>query len=121
ARYYDVYVDNVAPANPSFTSVTAASTTQINLLWPIPLDQGVNVSAGATESAGAAGNQDAQNWYRAGNVGAQLYRNGTTVLSPWSGATTSKNDTGLTANTAYIYTLEARDNNGETRGTWHNT
>ena len=118
ARYYDVYVDNVAPVNPSFSSVGAASTTQINLAWNLPLDQGANVAPGSTESAGSAGNQDSQNWYRVGDVGCQLYRNGT-LLSGW-GTDTSFNDTGLVANTPYTYTLEARDNSTGIRGNWHN-
>ena len=119
ARYYDLYVDNVPPQNPGFSSVTAANTTQINLGWTIPLDQGVNVAPGSTESAGAAGNQDSQNWYRVGSVGVQVYRNGS-VISTW-GTGTTNNDTGLTANTAYTYTLEARDNNAGTRGAWNNS
>jgi hypothetical protein len=49
----------------------------------------------------------------------QVYRDGS-VLSGWSTAT-ANNDTGLTANTAYTYTLEARDNNTEARGAWHNS
>jgi hypothetical protein len=118
ARYYDVYVDNVAPLNPSFSSVTAASPTQINLAWPVPLDQGVNVGSGSTESAGAAGNQDSQNWYRVGDVGVQIYRNGL-VVSAW-GSSTSLNDTGLAANSPYTYTLAARDNNTSARGAWNN-
>jgi hypothetical protein len=119
ARYYDVYVDNLPPQVPGFSSVTPASTSQINLAWAIPLDQGVNVEPGSTESAGAAGNQDSQNWYRVGDVGLQVYRNGS-IISTW-GADTTVNDTGLNANTAYTYTLEARDNNTVTRGAWHNS
>src|SRR5207249_1839087 len=82
ARYYDVYVDNVAPLDPSFSSATAVSPTQINLAWIIPPDQGVNVGPGDTESSGAAGNQDSQNWYRVGDVGVQVERalpNGATI------------------------------------------
>ena len=30
-------------------------------------------------------------------------------------------DAGLTANTAYTYTLEARDNNSQSRGAWANS
>lgn len=119
ARYYDVYVDDLAPQNPAFSSLLAASPTQINLAWSLPLDQGVNVTPGSTESAGAGGNQDSQNWYRVGDVGVQAYRNGSPV-SAW-GYSTSLNDTGLTPNTAYTYTLAARDNNSATRGTWNNS
>jgi GH25 family lysozyme M1 (1,4-beta-N-acetylmuramidase) len=120
ARYYDIYVDNVPPLNSSFTSVTAASTTQINLQWIIPPDQGVNIGPGSTESAGGLGNQDSQNWYRVGDVGCQVYRNGTNIISAW-GTGTSLSDTGLVANTAYTYTVAAQDNNTGTRGSWHNT
>jgi hypothetical protein len=119
ARYYDVYVDNLPPQGPGFGSVSAASTTQINLAWGIPLDQGVNVSPGSAESAGGAGNQDSDNWYIVGDVGVQVYRDGS-VLSAW-GTSTATSDTGLSPNTPYSYTLEARDNNTGTRGAWHNS
>jgi GH25 family lysozyme M1 (1,4-beta-N-acetylmuramidase) len=118
-RYYDVYVDDVAPLNPSFSSLTATDTTQISLAWIIPPDQGVNIGPGSDESAGAAGNQDSQNWYRVGDVGVQVYRNGS-VISPW-GVGTAMSDGGLAANTAYTYTLEARDNNTSGRGAWNNS
>ncbi len=117
-RYYDVYVDNLPPLDPGPPAVTLVTTTQINLQWNIPLDQGVNVAPGATESAGAAGNLESQNWYRVGSVGVQVSRNGT-VVSPW-GTGTALNDTGLVANTAYTYTIQAQDNNSNTRGNWHN-
>ena len=42
-RYYDVFVDNLPPLDPAFSSAAAPSTTQINLGWTIPFDQGVNV------------------------------------------------------------------------------
>jgi GH25 family lysozyme M1 (1,4-beta-N-acetylmuramidase) len=119
ARYFDVYVDNLPPQTPSFVSANALSTAQISLGWNIPLDQGVNVAPGATETAGGAGNQDAQNWYRVGDVAVQVYRDGS-VLSPWSTGTTVT-DAGLTANTAYTYALAARDNNTSKRGAWYNS
>ncbi|PWU20770.1 MAG: hypothetical protein C5B50_03195 [Verrucomicrobia bacterium] len=118
-RYFDVYVDNVAPQNPNFSSVTAASTSEIDLGFAIPLDQGVNVAAGSTESAGGSGNQDSQNWYRVGDVAVQLYRN-SSPISGWVTGT-SVNDTGLAANTSYSYALSAWDNNSGLRGNWHNT
>jgi hypothetical protein len=49
----------------------------------------------------------------------QVYRNGA-VISSWGGAT-AVGDTGLSANTSYSYTLEARDNNTGARGGWHNS
>jgi hypothetical protein len=118
ARYFDTYVDNVAPQNPAFSSLVP-DTNQISLAWGIPLDQGVNITPGDTESAGGAGNLDSQNWYRVGDVGVQAYRNGS-VLSGWSTAT-GFNDTGLVPNTPYTYALEARDNNSGARGVWHNS
>ena len=118
ARYYDVYVDNVAPESPTFSSATGMNTNQIGLAWDLPLDQGVNTAPSATESAGAAGNQDAQNWYVVADVGVQVYRNGS-VISPWS-AGVALSDGGLAANTPYSYTIEARDNNSGARGNWHN-
>ena len=120
AKYYDVYVDNVAPVNPSFSSVTAASTTQITLGWTIPLDQGVGVANGSTEAAGNISNAtDANNYYLRGDVGVQVYRNSSTTISNWS-TSTGMNDTGLTPNTQYTYTLEARDNTSQSRGVWNN-
>ena len=119
ARYYDVYVDPLPPQSPAFSSAAAAATNQISLAWAIPLDQGVNVVAGSTESAGAGGNQDAQNWYRVGDVGVRVYRNGS-AISSW-GTTTALNDSGLAPNTAYTYTLEARDNSTGARGGWNNS
>jgi len=119
ARYYDVFIDNLPPLDPAFGVVAAASTTQINLNWTLPLDQGANVDPGATESAGAAGNDEAQNWYRVGDVGLQVYRD-SSVVSAW-GAATSLSDSSLVPNTAYIYSLEARDNNSSLRGNWHNS
>jgi hypothetical protein len=118
-RFYDMYVDNLPPLAPAFTTASAANISQISLGWSIPLDQGVNVGAGSTESAGAGGNQDAQNWYRVGDVGVRVYRNGSTISS-WGTATTL-NDGGLAPNTAYTYTLEARDNNSGARGAWNNS
>jgi hypothetical protein len=112
-------VDNVPPQTPAFTSASAASTTQINLAWTVPLDQGVNVDPGASESAGGAGNQEVQNWYRVGDVGVQVYRNNS-FISSW-GNGTAMSDTGLTPNTPYTYTLEARDNNTAARGPWNNS
>jgi len=118
-RYYDVYVDNFPPLDASFSSITSTSTTQINVAWSIPLDQGANVAPGSTESAGGSGNDDSQNWYRVGDVGVQVYRDGS-VISSW-GTSTAQAETGLTANSAHNYTIEARDNNSSTRGAWHNS
>ncbi|HSU53776.1 MAG TPA: NBR1-Ig-like domain-containing protein, partial [Candidatus Dormibacteraeota bacterium] len=117
-RYYDVYVDNLPPLDPAPVSVASNSTTQLALQWLVPLDQGVNVDPGASESAGAAGNLETQNWYRVGDVGVQLYRNGA-VISSW-GTGTTMTDSGLAPNTPYTYTVEARDNNTSLRGNWHN-
>ncbi len=120
ARFYDVYVDNVPPQTPAFSAITSTSTDKVDLAWNLPLDQGVNVAPGSDESAGGSGNQDAQNWYRAGSVGVQVYRNGS-VIAPWNTLTSGAfGDTGLTPNTSYIYTLEARDNSADLRGAWHN-
>ncbi len=119
ARYYDFFVDNVPPLSPSFSSAASASTSQIDLQWAIPLDQGVNVAPDTTETAGAGGNQDSQNWYLVGDVAVQVYRDGS-VLSPW-GTGTALSDNGLNPNTSYSYTVEARDNTTGLRGNWHNS
>jgi len=115
-NYVDVYVDNVAPLYPSFSSVSAASTSQINLGWAIPNDQGVGIAAGSTEDLAEGGD----NHYRRGDVGVKVYRGGSTTVYDW-GTGTSANDTGLEANTQYTYTIEARDNTSQSRGDWANT
>jgi hypothetical protein len=117
ANYMDIFIDNQPPQNPGFSSVTPAGTTQINLAWALPLDQGVGIAVGAAEAADETSNASG-NYYRVGDVGVQVYRNGTPV-STWSTAT-SVNDTGLAANTSYAYTIEARDNNSGARGAWNN-
>ncbi|PWU08705.1 MAG: hypothetical protein C5B50_28980 [Verrucomicrobia bacterium] len=117
-RYYDIYVDNVAPVNPSFSSVTVAGTNQVNLAWTIPLDQGVNIANSATENSTGVTSGGANGYVR-GDVGIQTYHNGD-VASGWSTAT-SFSDTGLVPNTSYTYTLEARDNNSGARGAWYNS
>ncbi len=120
-RYYDIYVDNVAPQTPSFLTLTAATTNEIDGTWSLPLDQGVNVAPGSDETAGGSGNQDSQNWYRVGDVGVQVYRNAS-VIAPWSSPQVGNfSDTGLDPNSYYTYTVEARDNTSNGRGTWHNT
>ncbi len=119
-RYYDIYVDNVAPQTPAFVNLVAASTSEIDGTWQLPPDQGVNIGPGSDESAGGAGNQDSQNWYRVGDVGVQAYRNGS-VIAPWSGPDIGTfSDVGLDPNTSYTYGLEARDNTSNGRGNWHN-
>jgi len=117
-RYYDIFVDNVAPVSPSFSSVAAASTSQINLAWVIPLDQGVNIMNSATEATTGLTSGGA-NGYIVGDVGCQVYRDGA-VVAGW-GSGTGLSDTGLVANTSYAYTIEARDNNSGGRGIWNNT
>ncbi|NLX24200.1 MAG: hypothetical protein GXY55_21335 [Phycisphaerae bacterium] len=114
-NYMDIFIDNVAPEAPSFASAAAGSTTQVNLAWAIPADQGVGIEPGSTEYASEGGDHA----YRRGDVGVRIYRNGSSI-GEW-GTGTSFNDVGLAANTAYTYTIEARDNTGEGRGSWHNT
>ncbi|HQL80396.1 MAG TPA: YDG domain-containing protein, partial [Verrucomicrobiota bacterium] len=118
ARYYDVFVDNVAPNNPSFSSVSAVSTTQINLGWSIPTDKGVGVADGSDETTGKEGAAEAQNWYRRGDVGVYVRADGGGLWG-WGGAG-STSHTGLGANTPHTYTIEARDNTGGGRGSWYN-
>jgi hypothetical protein len=97
--------------------VAAASTTSITCNWAIPLDVGVNIGNSATEATTGISSGGA-NGYVVGSVGVQIYR-GSSTISSW-GTGTSYNDTGLTANTAYTYTLQARDNTSGTRGSWNN-
>jgi hypothetical protein len=112
----DILVDNVPPVTPSAPSATAVSTSRIDLSWSIPLDQ--PAPSGPNGSTETWGNWNNIPFYRAGNVGVQVYR-GSTVIRNWT-TETSMSDTGLTANTAYTYKIRARDNNGEFRGPWHN-
>ncbi|MCX7195653.1 MAG: matrixin family metalloprotease, partial [Proteobacteria bacterium] len=73
--------DNVSPTVPTGLSATPISSTQINLSW-----------AASTDNVGV--------------TGYKVYRGGTLVGSP---ATTTYNDTGLSASTSYSYTLAACD------------
>ncbi|WP_224366383.1 fibronectin type III domain-containing protein [Hyalangium versicolor] len=73
--------DTTAPSTPSNLAATAASSSQINLSW-----------TGSTDNVGV--------------TGYIVYRNGTQVGTPTG---TSYSDTGLTASTAYSYTVKARD------------
>ncbi|NLX21547.1 MAG: hypothetical protein GXY55_07725 [Phycisphaerae bacterium] len=109
------FVDSVAPNNPGFSSVTAASTSQIDLAWSIPTDRATGAPDGAAELRETSGSHR----YRRGDVGVRVQR-GSTGIYGW-GAGTTHNDTGLSANTAYTYTIAARDNTGGGRGSWQNT
>ena len=111
--YMDAFIDNAPPQAPGFSSAVAVSSSQVNLAWTIPLDQGVGIGAGAAEAA-----SETDNYYRVGDVGVEVYRDDY-IVSSW-GAETAASDTGLAPNTAYSYTLAARDNTSETRGAWHN-
>ncbi|MCD1261171.1 discoidin domain-containing protein [Paenibacillus athensensis] len=73
--------DTQAPSTPSGLTATATSSSQINLSWTASTD---NV----------------------GVTGYDIYRGGTLV---GSSTTTSYSDTGLTASTAYSYTVKAKD------------
>ncbi|MGI6295878.1 MAG: hypothetical protein ACOX3G_07285 [Armatimonadota bacterium] len=112
-----VFVDNVAPNNPSFSSVNVVSPTQINLAWAIPLDKGVGVGDGATEDSDSTNGGSCH--YRRGDVGVNVRRGGTSVYG-W-GTGTSFNNTGLTPNTQYTFDIAARDNTSQSRGAWANT
>ena len=73
--------DTTPPSTPTGVSATAASSSQINVIW-----------AASTDNVGVTG-------YR-------VFRNGTQVGTP---ATLSFSDTGLTAATSYSYTVAAVD------------
>jgi chitodextrinase len=73
--------DTTAPSTPTNLSATAVSQSQINLSWTASTD---NV----------------------GVTGYKIFRGGTQV---GTSSTTSYNDTGLTASTAYTYTVKATD------------
>ncbi|RKP57302.1 fibronectin type III domain-containing protein [Cohnella endophytica] len=74
-------VDTQAPTAPAGLTATAASSSQINLSW-----------SASTDNVGV--------------TGYDVYRNGSVVGTSTS---TAYNDTGLTASTAYSYTVKAKD------------
>lgn len=116
ATYFDVFVDNLSPQAPTFSNVSASSSSSVNLGWSIPLDRGINIADGAAEAYDLT--ENGTNHYRAGNVGVQVRRNGTAIYG-W-GTDTSKLDSGLSSNTQYTYDIAARDNSGSQRGSWQN-
>lgn len=121
SNYFDMYVDNQAPNMPSAPSATAVSSSSMDLTWTLPTDRGSGTGAsdGATERLPDEIDETvAANWYRAGNVGIGVRRDGSSLLGWFAGSSCS--DTGLSANTSYSYDIAARDNTAETRGTWHN-
>jgi len=84
-----VFSNTVAtiPGAPTSLTATAASSSQINLSWTAPAYVSTN-----------------------GTVSYQLYRGGTLV---YNSTGTSFNDTGLSANTSYSYTVYATNNTGQ--------
>ena len=73
--------DTTPPSTPTGLTATPTSTSQINLTWDA-----------STDDVGVAG--------------YKVFRNGNQIATP---TTTSYNDTGLTANTTYDYTVSAND------------
>ncbi|MDO8742560.1 MAG: Ig-like domain-containing protein, partial [bacterium] len=82
----NVLSDTSPPTTPSGLTATAISTTQINLSW-----------SASTDNVGV--------------TGYKIYRNGTQIATS---ATNSYSNTGLTASTAYSYTVSAYDAAGNT-------
>ncbi len=80
--------DTQAPSAPGNLTAAAASSSQINLSW-----------GAATDNVGV--------------TGYDIYRNGAKV---GSSASTTYSDTGLTAATAYSYTVKAKDAAGNVSG-----
>ena len=81
-------VDAVPPSAPAGLSVTAASCTQLNVVWGV-----------ASDSGGS------------GLKGYNVYRSGA-MYRQFPAPTTSFADTGLVGNTAYTYVITALDNAG---------
>ncbi len=122
SNYFDFYVDDQSPNAPPAPVATPVSASRIDLSWTLPSDRGSGTGAleGSDERLPDESNNDpSYNWYRVGDVGVGARRDGSSV-GGWSTGT-SYSDTGLLANTYYSYDVAARDNSGETRGTWHNT
>jgi len=82
--------DVTAPSTPSGLSATAASPSRINLSW-----------SASTDTGGS------------GLAGYRVYRSGSLIAST---TITSYSSTGLSASTAYSYTVAAYDNAGNTSG-----
>src|SRR6266850_39809 len=76
--------DTTAPTVPQNLTATAAGPTQVNLSW-----------SASTDSGGS------------GLAGYRVFRGGTQITTTTA---TTYSDTGLTANTAYTYTVRAYDN-----------
>lgn len=113
--YMDVFVDNVAPLDPSLPNAVPTAADKIQLSWSIPLDRGVGIGAGAAMDAATSGD----NHYRCGDVGVMV-RRGDDIAYPW-GTDTTFVDADLAPNTSYSYDIQARDNNGLSRGSTCNT
>jgi hypothetical protein len=77
-------VDTTAPSIPTNLTATAISSSQINLAWTAPID---NV----------------------GVTGYKVYRGGVQIANITPAVTTFQNTTGLSAGTAYSYTVAAYD------------
>ena len=88
ALYNAGNADTQAPSVPTNLSATPVSSSQINLSWTASTD---NV----------------------GVTGYKVFRNGTQIATP---GTTSYQDTGLSPNTTYSYTVAAYDAAGNTSG-----
>jgi len=88
-----IYLDDVLPTISTSTSASASavSASQINLSWPAASDTGGS-----------------------GLAGYRIYRNSTSTapIATVASTTTSYNDTGLSASTAYTYYIFAYDNAG---------
>ncbi|WP_379135839.1 discoidin domain-containing protein [Paenibacillus sp. sgz500958] len=80
--------DTTAPSIPANLTATAASSSQINLSW-----------SASTDNVGV--------------TGYEIYRNGTLI---GTSITAAYSDTGLTASTAYSYTVKAKDAAGNLSG-----
>jgi chitodextrinase len=80
--------DGTAPTVPAGLTATATSSTNVNLSW-----------SASTDSGGS------------GLAGYKIYRGGVQILTS---TTTSKSDTTVSGSTAYLYTVAAYDNAGNT-------
>ena len=88
---FSIVSDTTAPSVPTGLTATAASSTQIDLIW-----------SAATDNVGVAG--------------YKIYRNGSLLTTTYNLSPATYSDTGLSASTSYSFTVSALDAAGNESG-----